>query len=224
MRHRNRAVDRVGGALVQAGIDHFDRLEQDALHHIHRLRSRYSARTRFGRWIRTLSIPDGMGRCLFALVRALRPKTCLELGTGVGISAAYITAALAMNGKGSLWTLDRDADRLTLARQHLRLLPWRVPCHFVQGPFSRTFGKTLQELGAIDFGFIDDEHTVQAVRRRLPKLLKALRPGGILVYDDLPWSPHTVLSWRHIQRSRAVGLALDCGRFGIVLPEVHGGR
>lgn len=143
MMRRDQAVDRVGGALVQTGIDDFDRREQSALHHIHRLRSRYGARTQFGHWVRTLSIPDAMGRYLFALVRALRPKICLEIGTGVGISAAYIIAALAMNREGILWTLEGDADRLALARQHLRALPWRVPCHFVQGPFSRTFGKTF---------------------------------------------------------------------------------
>ncbi len=46
-------------------------------------------------------------RMLFRMIRELRPKQVIELGTNVGVSAAYIAAALKENGEGaesSLWT------------------------------------------------------------------------------------------------------------------------
>ena len=44
------------------------------------------------------------------LVRELRPHSCLELGTGVGVSAGYQAAAMELNGVGRLLTLDGSAD------------------------------------------------------------------------------------------------------------------
>ena len=43
---------------------------------------------------------------LFRLIRELRPDVCLELGTSLGISAAYQAAALQINGNGTLVSLE----------------------------------------------------------------------------------------------------------------------
>lgn len=44
---------------------------------------------------------------LYALVRALKPKNVLELGTGLGLSAFFIASALQANDDdGMLWTVE----------------------------------------------------------------------------------------------------------------------
>ena len=56
-----------------------------------------------------MGLVSQMGEKIFNLVRATKPKVCLELGTGIGISAAYIGAALKLNrNNGKLITIEGD--------------------------------------------------------------------------------------------------------------------
>src|SRR5690606_10485284 len=51
------------------------------------------------------SAPTDQGRLLFHLVRAFQPEKVLELGTNLGVSAAYIALGLRFAGKGRLTTI-----------------------------------------------------------------------------------------------------------------------
>lgn len=53
-------------------------------------------------------------RLLYFLIREFMPQRALELGTNLGISAAYQAAALT---DGTLWTLEASAYRQRLARE-----------------------------------------------------------------------------------------------------------
>ena len=60
---------------------------------------------------RTSSIPPASAALLFSMVRHQKPKSCVEMGTCVGISGAYIAAALQLNRCGKLVTLEGGAAR-----------------------------------------------------------------------------------------------------------------
>src|SRR5215207_1409064 len=47
-----------------------------------------------------------LGRRVYDHIRAEKPADVLELGTGHGVSAAYMAAALEANGAGHLTTVD----------------------------------------------------------------------------------------------------------------------
>lgn len=55
------------------------------------------------------------GKILYALIRATRPSSVLELGTYAGCSTAHIEAALKKNRKGSLTTVDNLHDGKEIA-------------------------------------------------------------------------------------------------------------
>jgi len=59
---------------------------------------------------------------LFRMVRLLRPLRCLELGTGLGVTAAYIGAALELNGGGTLIRIEGCPRLAQLATDNLRRL------------------------------------------------------------------------------------------------------
>jgi hypothetical protein len=48
---------------------------------------------------------------LYCLARALAPAAVLELGTCLGVSAAYLSAALEANGSGQLVTIDIEPEK-----------------------------------------------------------------------------------------------------------------
>ena len=47
---------------------------------------------------------------LYSLVRMERPKTIVELGTGLGTTSCMMAQALKENGKGTLWAIDNGED------------------------------------------------------------------------------------------------------------------
>jgi predicted O-methyltransferase YrrM len=51
---------------------------------------------------------------LFKLVRTLQPATIVELGTCIGISAAYQAAAQQINHRGRIVTLEGSSTRAAL--------------------------------------------------------------------------------------------------------------
>jgi predicted O-methyltransferase YrrM len=55
-------------------------------------------------------------RFLFHLVRTLQPAQAIEMGACVGISGSYIAAAMRLNGKGHLWTLEGSPEMAKLYR------------------------------------------------------------------------------------------------------------
>ena len=54
---------------------------------------------------------------LFKLIRAVQPELAIELGTCIGISAAYQSAAQQLNGKGRLITIEGSETIAGLAKK-----------------------------------------------------------------------------------------------------------
>src|SRR5262249_3867235 len=70
------------------------------------------------------SVQRPWGVVLLLLLRGMRPASCLEVGTAIGISTAYQGAALELNGAGSLHAIDSSRAFLnltagTLAELHI---------------------------------------------------------------------------------------------------------
>ena len=67
-------------------------------------------------------IGPAWSRVLFHLVREAAPVNALELGTGLGLSAAYQGAALELNGHGRLMTIEGAVPLADIARVNLARL------------------------------------------------------------------------------------------------------
>jgi len=97
-----------------------------------------------------ISIPPEWGLFLMRLVRELAPRSCLELGTGFGISAAYQAASLELNGAGRLTTLEGAGEWANAAERGaaalgLHNLEVRV------GPLDDTLEGVLAEVAPVEF-------------------------------------------------------------------------
>ena len=99
---------------------------------------------------------------LYQFIREFRPQLVVELGTNVGISAAYQAAALNENANGGrLVTLEASPYRLRLAKSlHAKLGLENIS--YVQGLFSDTLQPALAEHGhQVDLAYIDGHHQYQ---------------------------------------------------------------
>lgn len=57
----------------------------------------------------------GNARALYRLVRDRKPKACVDLGTGIGTSAAVVASAMEENGIGEVYSLEHLKRLLPIA-------------------------------------------------------------------------------------------------------------
>jgi predicted O-methyltransferase YrrM len=152
---------------------------------------------------------------IYNLVRNLRPNKCVEMGTCIGLSAAYQCAALAMNGKGVLVTLEGGAALARLARANLSSLGFSN-FEIVVGPFQTTLKPTLDRERPVDFMFNDGHHDGEAMLAYFDATLPYLNESSVILVDDIALYESMRDAWKALIEHRAVDLAIDFGSLGLV--------
>lgn len=165
---------------------------------------------------RLTSKPPFRGRVLFDLVRQTRPASCVEMGTSVGISAAYQGAALELNGSGTLVTLEGAPAVAEIARANLRRLGLDRT-EVVIGRFRDTLPGVLGARQPVDYVFVDGHHDEQATLDYFERLLPFLAEAALLVFDDIAWSDGMRRAWSRIASDPRVGCAVGLGPVGLCL-------
>lgn len=151
---------------------------------------------------------------LFKLVREFRPSVCLELGTALGISAAYQAAALELNDRGKIVTLEGAEALASLAKVNLGTLGYQR-FEVVPGRFQDTLDGVLKKNAPIDFVFIDGHHEESATLRYFKQILPNLSDGAVIVFDDISWSRGMERAWNSIRKDPNTRASIDLLSVGI---------
>lgn len=123
----------------------------------------------------TISSEDCVGRLLAVLAAAVPAGgRVLEMGTGVGMGTAWIVTGLGKRRDAEVVTVERDA----CLAEALRGWPWPAFVRLVQANALDALGW----LGTFDLVF-PDSHAGKYLG--FDRTLAALRPGGLLVVDDM---------------------------------------
>lgn len=151
---------------------------------------------------------------LYRLVRQLRPGRCVEMGTCLGVSAAYQAAALERNGAGQLVTIEGAADRSRIAARTLAGLGLaRVDLRV--GRFNEVLLDVLAEEPA-DLVFVDGHHDEEATLRYYDQLAALVAPRAVVVFDDITWSEGMKRAWQRIIQHPCTEEVLDLGKLGVI--------
>lgn len=152
---------------------------------------------------------------LFRLLREFRPARCLELGTSLGISAAYQSAALRLNGGGALATIEGAPELAELSRRHLQGLGL-VETQVLPGRFCDVLPRVLTESEPLDYVFIDGHHDGPATVAYFDRIHPALARGGALVvFDDVAWSGGMAQAWETLRADPRIRISVNLGAMGI---------
>ena len=167
-----------------------------------------------GEFCRGSCMGPAWSRVLFHLVREAAPVHALELGTALGLSAAYQGAALELNGHGHLVTIEGARPLADIARHNLARLGIST-VEVVTGRFREALPPVLERLQPLDFAYIDGHHDGRATLDYFRAVLAVLRSPAIVVFDDIGISPGMRAAWERISRHPRVTLALDLQKLGV---------
>jgi len=156
------------------------------------------------------------GLLLFSLVRNIRPRTVVEVGSFLGVSTIWIAAALeeigdeenasgdAAGRPGALVAIDDfapvketewrkvslDGDRLPIVQRHIEEAGLAHRVHLEKGMSWEVLPRIRESLrasGMVQLALLDGDHGAEGVRKDLIELEPVLETGGyVIVHDTIP--------------------------------------
>ncbi len=211
-------------ALWATAAGRFDPDERAWIERIEARRAELAASevSQFAQWA---SIAPVWGRLLMRTVRELQPRTCLELGAGFGISAAYQGAALELNGYGHLTTMERIEGLGKIVSQGLHRLDLDNRVTLRVESADEALDVVLDRIGPVDYAFLDADHTVEGTVAHFTTLQPHLADGAVVVLDDINWTPGMRRAWAEISARDRVATSVRLRRMGVVvLSDESGGN
>jgi predicted O-methyltransferase YrrM len=121
---------------------------------------------------------------LFVLASALQARRVFEIGTGYGVSGIAVMSGCA---DSVLFTVERDATRAAVAREHFEQAGLTSRANVMIGSAARLVHKV-----AGPFDLIIQDGDKEQYGPLLDRLVALLRPGGVLVSDNILWSGDVV--------------------------------
>jgi predicted O-methyltransferase YrrM len=156
--------------------------------------------------------PPKLAQLLFRIVQYYKPAAMIEMGTSLGITAAYLALG---NPCGKLVTCEGAASIAAVAKENLSYL--QIPnIHIATGNFDETLPLLLNKPGNIDFAFIDGNHRAVPTLRYFEQLLQKANRPAILIFDDIHWSAGMESAWQQIKNHPAAMLTIDLFFLGMV--------
>ncbi|KHD45181.1 O-methyltransferase [Streptococcus hongkongensis] len=111
------------------------------------------------------------------LMQSLQPEKILEIGTAIGFSA-LLMAENAPHSK--IITIDRNEEMITFAKENFATYDTRKQITLLEGDAADLIANLDEEF---DFVFMDSAKSKYIVF--LPEILKHVKVGGIIVFDDI---------------------------------------
>jgi len=128
-------------------------------------------------------IGPASGYVCYQVARMTSARRIFEMGSGFGYSTAWFARAVSENGGGEVYHVVWDENLSKQAQKHLTSLGYNGSIHYHVGEAVQTLRETPGPFDLI-FNDIDKE----AYAESLPVIADKLRPGGVLIVDNMFWS------------------------------------
>lgn len=145
---------------------------------------------------RTGAAPEGrdahdgdtsLAHAVWSVTRHLQPSVVVETGVARGMTSAAILSALRANDGGRLYSIDLPpltkgwAEQSGVAVEPELKSQWS----YVRGSTRRRLPPLLATLDGIDVFVHDSLHTFQTMTFEFQCAWRSLRPGGVIISDDI---------------------------------------
>ncbi|MEM9984605.1 MAG: class I SAM-dependent methyltransferase [Bacteroidota bacterium] len=154
---------------------------------------------------------------LLAALAAFKPaERVLELGTQLGISAAYLASGMAP--QGILYSIEGDPTLHAMAQTHLDQLGLIQRCRLWQGDFERVLNTQLSLTDfQPDLVYLDGNHRKEPSLQYFDLIHPHLTEGGLIILDDIHWSPEMQAAWKDLKNRPEVQMSIEVWPLGILM-------
>jgi len=127
------------------------------------------------------------GHFCYQLARTIGARRIFEMGSGYGYSTSWFARAVKENGGGTVYHVVWDEALSQRARTHLSALGFNGVIEYHVGEAVQTLRGTK---GTFDLIFNDIDK--EGYPASLPVVAEKLRPGGVLIVDNMFWRGRVV--------------------------------
>jgi hypothetical protein len=126
-------------------------------------------------------------RIAYGAVRLCSPQTVVETGVAQGVTTRTILSALEANGRGHLYSVDLPVLFVSEEEFVGRLVPESVRRRWTLtlGPSRKVLPALVQNIAPIDIFLHDADHSYQAQLEEYRTVWPHIKPGGLLISDDV---------------------------------------
>jgi len=154
---------------------------------------------------RTAAKPVPLARMLFQLCRYVQPAMVIELGTSLGLTTAYLAAAVP---DARVITVEGSKAIAAEARRNLQQLRLHN-VDFRQALFADVLPEIRATLREPFLLFVDGDHRYASTRAYVEPFLSALDGDSCVVMDDIHWSREMTEAWNSLRNDSRVNLSID---------------
>lgn len=146
-----------------------------------RLRDETASHPRAG-----MQISPEQGQFMQLLAKLTGARRCIEVGVFTGYSS--LAVALALPADGKILACDVSEEFTSVARRYWKEAGIAGKIELVLAPATETLDVRLKagEAGSYDLAFIDADKANYT--QYYERILKLLRPGGLVLVDNVLWS------------------------------------
>jgi predicted O-methyltransferase YrrM len=166
------------------------------------------------------------GRILAAIIRYMRCRRCLELGTAYGMSAMFMLEALVVQSPDTRLITVEGMEKLHRIASELLKSRYaeRVECEY--GWTSVVLPPLAKTHAPVDFLFHDAGHSRKDYVEDFRAALPLLAPGAVVLFDDINWNdprfaknnPQCHKGWLEVAGHARVAWAVEIdGAMGLAL-------
>lgn len=160
---------------------------------------------------------SSLKECIFfsELAKIFQPKTCIELGTSLGVSTAYLAKSDSID---SLFSFEGNR---TLAQKAVSFLNHQncTNVQVIEGNIDDELPKVVKGIREIDFVVIDANHTQKALLTYFDLLKEKINHKGVMVIDDIRWSTDMYSGWKKLTKMEDVSLSIEFINQGVLIFE-----
>ena len=161
---------------------------------------------------RSSAVAPKTGQLLFRISNYYHPKIIVELGTSLGVSAAYLASG---NPAAELITIEGSDKIASIAEKNFEKLGLKN-VRLIRGNFDEKLFSVIDHLTNIGLVYIDGNHRKEPVLRYFNLLMTHMSESSLIILDDIHWSSEMEEAWSVIQNDSRVQLTIDLFFFGLV--------
>jgi len=158
------------------------------------------------------STPARFSRLLNRIITHFDYTHIVELGTSLGLNAAYLASA---KEDIEFFTFEGGKSIANLAKQNLGELNC-TNYQLIEGNIDNTLPQWIENTPQIDLAYIDANHRYDPTLRYFELLLPKMKSSGMIILDDIHWSKEMNDAWELLKKHPKVSLSIDLFEAGIL--------